>query len=1331
MDESLSSQIIAYKSVIADIDDFIDYLISINLLNENAYLDVWKRRPQDRLNELFNKIPLNGSSEAVLKYLKENYPHHEKELENERNYRIASVRGSFPELPPYYVSRKTLVDEVKFKLQDLKWDQKLVIHGMMGYGKSCLIHDVLKDAKVREYFDNYLFWVNLGDCHSKEDVWQPMWRLYTAASSIIETKTSHCLDDVDGLKNLLKKLFLEDRLKNSLIILDDASKTEVLTFFDIKAKTVITTQNRSILVGRNVTFVEVKTGFSSKESLELFKKSLDVKHDLPVAAEEIHHICRGHPMRISLIGSYLNENAEEALHGDHIWQYIIDQFLNGQYELNEYTNPQDFHGIIDKCIETLLTDDLKELYKDLSIFEQDVNIPPEVLQILWNKTSDQVRNIMSTLAGKSLVVRFFHTGLNIYIYGIHDVYLSYLKEETKGNRKYLHRKLLEGYDKITNCDYTKLPDDNYTLQFIGYHMYHGEEFHKFKEFLNLNFLELKIKAVGTEDVLRDMYKYRKYITRNENHLKEKLRQYNDFIKRCGKQLYSYMQTNIVQFALKENKDSYVFKDAINIAKKSPHLFFQLQKSCEELDLIQNIPIKDDIHSACYVDSPNHILIGTVKGKIKLFYERSVTEISNFVGHAGAITNLIISPDKRYFLSISIDSTIMLWKFAPDSSRNSRDFSNGFERGLIEAVVSPKNKQKNWLDIHTADGGQIKPSKTFKAEDSDDALISAAFHTEFPDKFRIATASKKGKVFIWDAYPEKPALLYSTAPRGFPVPSLLYSDVAGKESVIFSCDDTIYVLSVKNDRLQYQDTLLNGDQCNSIFFYDSKYIVVGEKTITMFGNRENRYKKKVIFENEEVQTNVCSTLTNDNQYLVVSTDQNFVYIWDLDQERILREFENKGLAKSMDTFYDDDRSVHLLLISSDKRSLQQCHIQPYEREPQVDIPIFTPYWKKKTAMTATSTNDQKLQIFAGYILISESEPASSQITCTCFSVSGNDVIYGLKNGEIRRFNIRFKFDTMLEAGTSVPVTYLKCFDPSNSYSYGRSSVSSGGSTDTLDYLDTELGVIVAMYGNDNITILNKGETFKTTLSHPSIYPFSDKLLIIDSACNIYTWHLETGYLISITNKHILEPVTFNVGAFSPHKSLIAALFDQLGTHFCHIYYLDVETDSVRLLKRFRFTEKMTTAKFSCDGSLLAIGMASGSIKVYNLDENYKETVLNLHEDPIQDLIFSPHKEPILVSMGEEIAWWNLRPLQKNERKGRKRPNSIDILEGLSSDFSSMDITFWSERQPVKGSPYLLSIINLTDKVKYMSASNDFNSFLTIDVTGKVHIMDIILPACEDL
>lgn len=62
----------------------------------------------------------------------------------------------------------------------------------------------------------------------------------------------------------------------------------------------------------------------------------------------------------------------------------------------------------------------------------------------------------------------------------------------------------------------------------------------------------------------------------EHLLVEKLRQYKDFINRCGGNLYSYEESDIIQYALRENKDSIVFKDALNVAKKSPYLYFQLQ-----------------------------------------------------------------------------------------------------------------------------------------------------------------------------------------------------------------------------------------------------------------------------------------------------------------------------------------------------------------------------------------------------------------------------------------------------------------------------------------------------------------------------------------------------------------------------------------------------------------------------------------------------------------------------------------------------------------------------------------------------------------------------------
>ncbi|XP_057657894.1 apoptotic protease-activating factor 1-like isoform X1 [Diorhabda carinulata] len=1318
MDGSLNSQINQYKRVIrSDLDDFTDFLISKKILNEKQYKAVWKKEKHERIDELFSEIHSNGNLELVLKYLRNTYPEHERDILEKRNFRLSFVRGGFPELPPNYVPRESLewcklVNAVKANLQDLNWDETLVIHGMMGYGKSCLINNVLRDETVRQYFDNYIFWINLGDCHSKEDAWQPMWRLYTSACSVLETKISHCHDDHKVLIDSLTKIFLNERLRNAIIILDNVSKREVLACFDIKVKTIITTQYKNIINGDHIRRVEVSTGFSSAESLELFKKSLKTNHDLPGAAEEIHNICQGHPMLISLIGSYLSENIEDVRAGQvEIWKYIKQMLLKGNYSLNQYTEGHvNINEMINTCVEKLLTDNLRELYQTLAVFEKDVNIPPVVLQILWDKDPSEVRNIMNSFAEKSLIVRFYHNDLKTYIYGIHDIYLNYLKKITKNNTKDLHRRLLAGYDRVTNRNYANLPNDNYTLQFIGHHIYHGEDFDKFQIYLNLKFLELKIKSVGTEDTYRDMEKYEIYITRKESFLKEKLKQYKDFIKRCGGNLYSYEKTDIIQYALKENRDSFVFKDALHFAKSSSHLYLQLQKPIEEFDYSQIINIKDDITSACFFDSPHHILIGTTNGKIKLFYEQSSKEISNFVGHAGAIMSMIISPDRRYFLSVSRDGTVILWKFAADSTRNSLDLSTG-------CLISPKTKQSYWQDIHTADRGQIYPRKKFKIPNYKEYLISAAFHNDFPDTFRIATGSNEGNVTIWDAHNE--VALYETGRKGMPVPCILYTNIEGDESVIFGLDDSVFIYKVINDKFQYFYQFHNNIVCNSIFLCYNQFWVVGDTNITMWSGM----KKKIIFENDEVK-NICSTLTDDNRYLIVSTDRSTVRIWNIEQQKILREFRNRGLANSLDTFYDEDNSVHILLIGSDKKTLQQCHIQPCEREPQVrNIPTFTPYWKKKNALTATSDHENRLQIFNNYSLISESEPLGSQITCTCFSVDGDTVIYGMENGEIRLFKTRTKEEIILEKANNRPITFLKCYDPTNSYLYTKPFVNSGEKLDSLDFFDPYIGIIVSVTGTDTVTVYNDKKIYKRTIQHPVIFHVSKQLLILDSVCNIYEWDVESDEFNRINNNNILETVDLKVAAFCSHKYLIGAVYDQCNNHFCDIYNWNNENSTVQLLNRIGIEEKVTTVKFSCDGCLLAIGMSSGAIKVFNLDQQYKSVSLLLHDDEVQDLIFSPHKEPILVSVGEEIAWWNLKTFQ-NVKTRKGRPKSIDILESLVSDLNSMDVSFWSERQILTGTEYLLSLIRMKHKVKYISASNDFNSFLTIDTSGKIYIMEIV-------
>lgn len=139
----------------------------------------------------------------------------------------------------------------------------------------------------------------------------------------------------------------------------------------------------------------------------------------------------------------------------------------------------------------------------------------EVLQTMWNVPHDQdVRHIMLELETRSLVVSYYNSNLDKYIYGIHHLLLIYLQRTLEPNDQISrHKKIINEYKRISNGNFANLPNDNYIFQYIGYHLYEAQMFNEFsKIYFDLNFIGAKIKATGIADLLRDFEVYVKHIT---------------------------------------------------------------------------------------------------------------------------------------------------------------------------------------------------------------------------------------------------------------------------------------------------------------------------------------------------------------------------------------------------------------------------------------------------------------------------------------------------------------------------------------------------------------------------------------------------------------------------------------------------------------------------------------------------------------------------------------------------------------------------------------------------------------------------------------------------
>ncbi|CAG9859130.1 unnamed protein product [Phyllotreta striolata] len=1290
-ENSLYSRINQYRDVV-DFDTFVDFLYSRKYIDANDYKEVYSKSQRDRIVALNYKIRRKENLEGVLDELRRLHPHHDKAIEDNERLRRTLVVGEFPSLPPYYVTRKSLIEEVSMNLQRLEEGRKLVIHGMMGYGKSSLVNRVLNDVEILALFQNKVFWVNLGEYTKKEDLLKPlMCKLFKRVGSVLDKTVSHYPSDLDELKHELTLLFTDERLNKALIVLDDVRNRHILDLFDLKCRTVITTQDLTICNRYDIIPIKVESGFDLSESLSLFKKSLRMSGDnidLPPEASVIHEICQGHPLLISLIGSYLNENAT-AFGDNAIWTHMIDLFSNGNYRLNEYScDTLDVIGIIEQCVDNLLSDNngnMKDFYHDLAIFETDVNIPPQVLAILWDKNLNEVRNIMNVLAEKSLVVRFFHENIKTYIYGIHNIYLAYLKRKTANTIRFIHKKLIAGYDRLTNKNYAELPNDNYTLQFIGHHLYQAEEFQKFDVYFDLGFLELKLKAVGKEDVLRDMTEYEEFICKGETSVKQKLEEYKSFIQRCGAMLFTYNKMSIVQCALGESKTSQIYRSALKLANESSHLYFQLLRPFGELDYCK-IRIGDDITSACFVDSPETILVGTEDGRIKLLYDQKV--LANFQRQEKPVKNLTVSPNRSAFLSLTEDGTVNLFNLPVGNKKKRASFND---------PQSSKLMQLNWKDMYTSDKCEF-PYRTFRLK-NDEKITSAVFCKNFPETDRIATGTDKGDVWIWDVQSGK--TVCNTGPRGSEASCLSYH----KDSIMFSCQSSVLAFYVTATGCKYRYQLHNDRTCRSVF-------ECGEKIITVSDTNVNRWKRKVkseIFRNDvDGKENVCSVLTEDEKYLVVSTNQNSIYIYDLEEDKILREFISNGKAVFLDLFYNDDKSVHILLVGSDKKIVEQCNIQPeYFARNSRKIPAFTPFFRSKSPLTVSVTNERTLKVCNGYSLISESESIPSEITCTCFSSNGNFVIYGSSTGQIGTFDLRLKTTkNLFDLPQLVPINSLKCFD-----------IYRG-----IDE-DFNLGVIVGTFDDDNMFVYNDGTICTAKISKPVAFNRDNLLVVIDVKGHVYVWNVDSCDFVraipkdvedSRRNSNDDEEERLLLCDYCVRQSLVCTYKENAS--YCKVFELDIdESVSIERNRIRTFDEKIRCLKFSAKGDLLAVGTNTGLIRVHDLIKNHQLALLNIHEYPVEQLMFAPFDEPILISLADEIAFWNLRM--------RDEKNNFDVQLRKKSN----SISIWCNRTPLEGC--LLSVIKLKDKAKNIWSSKDFNSFLIEDHSRNVHIMSVFEPKCN--
>ncbi|RZC36890.1 apoptotic protease-activating factor 1, partial [Asbolus verrucosus] len=1185
------------------LNDVIDILIAQRLIDEKLYIEIWANQ-NNRVHHLLDVILKDAKRCAKFIDIMGSISHMKHLSESIRKdidrIRTVIVLGGFPEFSLNYVVRNSVANAIRDMALDLNIGiaSTLVIHGLPGFGKSCLVNQVLQTKCFLEVSGGAMFWINLGEHLDTTNVINPLWNLYLNAVKLTnQVALSHRPEDLSVLQDELKRVFLEPQLKNAFIILDDVKSSEVLRVFKIHNKLIVTTQDKNVANDSEALFIKVTTGFTKKESLELLRKSLDADSlsSKENFAHKIHDLCDGCPMLLNIIGSILKDSREEALSTDKMWLSIIDEIKSDN--LHHPTTEKVIHMI--QMFVTCLSPEVQTCFHSLAVFPKHVNIRPEILMKLWNKSYYSVRQIMVELENKSLVVSFFNQDLKIYIYSIHSLVRSYLVEKNTIDVEHYHKKMISEYDDIMY----KLPLDdpcaNYIFGYYGYHAKNAKLYDKFEKYFDLKFIENKIKRVGSADLLTDFDEYKDLITKRQPSLEKKLQDFKKFVNSYSAHLHISPETNIIQFAFFSNNNC-VCEEARNIANNNPdQLYFKVDHYSGNQKHFPVLEAKSVITSACFLKS-KEVLVGMASGSIEIkSFHQYQFKVLQFEGHTDKVFDLQLSPDAKSFLSISDDHTVKLWRFAEDMDPQ-----------------SPKYKQENWKNLHSPD--ESNEPKTFKMQDAD-YIISAAFPNDNSDE--IVTASNKGRIVRWNT---KTAAIIKHSPEwGFKIPRILYSH--DSQQIIFSYDGKVFLYLREN--LVYNGQFAFLDYFNDLILApissNLKMIVaVSGKQLELW-----EYVRKLKMFRFETDSEIsCSVVSNN--YLVLGTT-DYIYTYDFETS-IMHQYKS-DCGKPTSLYVLRDRIAFICL---DKDKVQRCEVyfKPSEKPIVHDLSLFSCCWKESSPIYFIVNAENKIDIFNGHsMILSGIDDIKEKIRCAAFSLCGNYLIFGTDNGLLYFYNYKKKKTTHLKLCNG-EISLIKCFE------------SDLECVDTFDS-NNVYGVVVAASTDRIMVIVNKEIKMVLSLTNrlSSVFCLHNHLIAINVKGKICVGNLLSDQLNSWTQEEYKEVIAADI---HKGKRLLAIACKETNYVLKIVKFTLHNTLSIKTDSKIELDAKPTCLCFSFSGKLLAVGCDDGNIEVLNLENKFQE-VMSLHKKSVEKLLFAPNFEPILVSLGDQIAWWNLYGFQESK------------------------------------------------------------------------------------
>lgn len=886
-----------------------------------------------------------------------------------------------------------------------------------------------------------IYWVRFGyDNPLEDDILNRLNYLYHLIKNDPQASIndSHSGFGKDELRRVLMNYFNTGHHQNSLLVLDDVWDAAIIETFDFNCKTLVITTNIDLLGDRHKDIVEMKNGFTVKESLKLFAQVLDVEiNDLPQEAKEIHYECNGMPILIAMFAAQFSEYKEEMRNTLNRWQYYLTSLRN-----KDTTNQviKDFlakqEGIFDMCIDRL-PETTKIRYRNLAIFSEDVNISSKTLEILWDEKTHLVDEQMKDLCHKSLTARQWNDELKTYIYGIHDLLLCHLRKKlSREQLSNMHRDFVEKCRSYCNGDFSKLPADNYSFSYIGHHLEQANMTAEFQNlYLDFNFICAKICNSGLNDLLIDLKKYRKFITNGDPEIEAKVVDLEKFLKAQVKILAEHRRrdcVDLIQIGINHSIPGYFYDTAKRLAEsQSTHLYLyhEQQNPREEHHNEEEMPI--ELTTVNFTENQNQILLGSNYGDVVL-WDSKTRRHSPFCSHKKSkIVKVIVSQEGDFFLALNDQGVIKRFLLNQD---NDEDTSSSETK-----MQTPREKQCSWSPVYKPPKDQCVNTYDLR----DQLMTDISDMTLSPDDQKLAACTPKGYFRVWDIdgriectnQVEK----HSTDSLIFVKKGSLLFFVGAEEGVILtyrpihpegyaylsSCRPTKNGASALRGKkvIYFREVTTESADGIRILLVTNLEVLTIEWCWTEHGDITNPSTRRHVcidlVQNPDTRFTVA-TLTHQDDYIVIADSEGSVKIYDVYNCIDVKAFYS-GKVISLDTYYLDNDS-HLIIGGLNQLTYKwsfkcESNLPLSVRSPRFDA-LMRPINELDIVVQVM---DKKIGIFEGHTLIAETDAiVSGDIMDLDVCQDGMQILYVVKSGhldqfthQIRLFNYRTKKEKVIK------------------------------------------------------------------------------------------------------------------------------------------------------------------------------------------------------------------------------------------------------------------------------------------------------------------------------